>query len=79
MVGYPAFAQLFVIVVKEWEPVKLGAPIQVQSELTAANGKWNTNQVDYALDAEIRDGEWFVICTAEPADSIQPAVKGWGG
>lgn len=60
MVGYPRFQSAAVIVKSFFIPAVLcGQRIQVQSEITAACGIWETFKIDYELDTLMPKEKWF--------------------
>ncbi len=64
MVGYPAFRQGRIIVVSYFNPAfTQGGKIQVQSDLTPANGMWETRSVEHELDCLVPRGKWFSVLT----------------
>jgi len=72
MVGYPAFFQGGIIVTMLFNPsLKLGGKIQVQSELTPANGSWTITNLVHELDAVTPHGRWFSIVKAFNASSME--------
>lgn len=62
LVGYPMFNEAQVICQVLFDPViKMGGEVEIQSDLTAANGKWIVNQLVHYLDAEVPKGKWFSL------------------
>lgn len=62
LVGYPMFNEAQVICQILFNPaVKMGGEVEIQSDLTAANGKWIVNQLVHYLDAEVPKGKWFSL------------------
>jgi hypothetical protein len=75
MVGYPAFTQSGIIVRTIFDPtapIKMGANIQVQSDLTPACGTWNVVQLDYSLESQTPRGEWFCIAKCTSVGTVPP-------
>ncbi len=64
MVGYPQFNQNNVIVTCLFNPeVKCFGDIQVQSDLTSANGIWKVNSYELHLESFTPKGQWFMVIT----------------
>lgn len=66
MVGYPAFTESGCRFRTIYNPnLAFGRPVEVKSQLDAANGTWTVANVAHSLDAEIPGGQWFtdVECT----------------
>lgn len=62
MAGYPSFNQANVVVTALFNPaVKYLGEIEIQSDLTAACGKWKVNRLEYQLEALVPNGRWFMI------------------
>jgi hypothetical protein len=60
LVGYPAFTQRGIQVTTLYNPsLTFGATVEVQSQLTPANGFWTVASVSHNLDAEMPGGQWF--------------------
>lgn len=68
MIGYPKFEQAQIKVRTLFDPAVqgVGTKIQVKSQLTAANGKWNLMQIDYSLSCEMAGGPWEMTLTGFP-------------
>jgi hypothetical protein len=69
MIGYPEFQQTQIRVRTLFAPNTLVGPlqqIQVQSQLTSANGKWNAYEVTYNLSSEAPGGPWEMIISGAP-------------
>jgi hypothetical protein len=68
MIGYPEFMQNRIRVRTLFSPalhgIGSGTTIQVKSQLSAANGKFNAYQVDYNLASETPGGPWEMLITA---------------
>lgn len=65
MIGYPAFTSGGVALRTLFNPaVVLGSKVQVESELTVANGRWNVYSVAHTLETEVPNGQWFtdILC-----------------
>lgn len=75
MVGYPAYYSAGIIVTTLFNPsLVAGGKIQVQSELTPANGTWNIVNLVHELDAVTPHGRWFSIIKATAGTATtQPA------
>lgn len=64
MVGYPMFNQANVVVTGLFDPeLKYFGEFEVQSDLTAAQGKWKVAKLEYQLEALVPGGKWYM--TAE--------------
>ncbi|HEY0120661.1 MAG TPA: hypothetical protein VGC14_02680 [Rhizobium sp.] len=62
MVGYPMFSENKVIVRCLFNPaVKQLSLVEVQSDLTPANGKWQVLSIIYDLESQTPNGKWFMI------------------
>jgi hypothetical protein len=73
MVGYPTFDQALVIVTALYNPaVKRGGAIEIQSDMTAANGKFTVNNVVYELESQTPGGRWFMTITARVFGETTP-------
>ena len=70
MIGYPEFESLKVKVRSIFVPGvgKPGDYIQIQSQLSAANGVFFVTQTDYSLASELPDGPWEMLITATPPE-----------
>ena len=67
MIGYPAFRSASVIVKSLYRPdIKVLGAIQIQSDLTPANGQWKVYHLIYELESMMPHGKWFMTmeCTA---------------
>ncbi|AVA21597.1 hypothetical protein [Rhizobium sp. NXC24] len=61
LVGYPMFNQNIVIVRCLFNPdVKQLSLVEVKSDLTPANGKWQVLSIIYELDSQVPNGKWFM-------------------
>lgn len=61
MLSYPMFNQHEVIVQAAYNPaVKYGGNVDIQSDLTAANGTWIVRTLTYDLESEMPGGKWFM-------------------
>lgn len=61
LVGYPQFSEAKVIVRCLFNPaVKQLGLVEVKSDLTPANGKWQVLAIVYELEAQIPNGKWFM-------------------
>lgn len=64
MVGYPAFNQNYVIVTCLFNPaIKQLSLVEVKSQLTPANGKWQVISIAYELESQTPQGRWFMVLT----------------
>ena len=69
MIGYPEFESARVVVRVLFAPnvfLGPGQQLMIQSQLSAANGTFTINNVDYNLSAELPGGPWETIVTANP-------------
>lgn len=72
MVGYPAFRQAQIIVTSLFNPaIQPGGTIQVQSDLTPANGTWRVNSLTYNLECAMPHGRWFQVMECTTASGEQ--------
>ena len=82
MIGYPAFQDAQVQVRTQFDPsiqaMEPGFPIQIQSDLTAANGKWYVFDVGYMLSSQTPSGPWEMLLTAQSSKYQQPQGVGGG-
>lgn len=63
MVGYPAFNQNALLVSALYTPARVcGQTVKVQSEFTAACGKWTINKMGLELESLVPRGKWFMNC-----------------
>jgi hypothetical protein len=71
LVGYPGFNSQGVVVKCLWDPsiVPMGS-IQVQSDITPANGMWTIYSMDYDMASLTPGGPWFVTLSAFKRSSI---------
>ncbi len=73
MLGYPVFNQNMVIVRSLFNPgIKYGGNVQIQSELTAANGNWIVQDLQYELDSLLPGGRWNMVITGRIAGETTP-------
>ncbi len=73
LVGYPSWTANGVAVKTLYNTnINYGAAIQVESDITPANGLWSPFKVDHILESETPDGQWFTM--AEAAAFGRPAV-----
>lgn len=63
MIGYPAFQQPRIVVRTLFNPsIKgTGYKIRVKSQLTAANGDWKIDTIDYKLASRLPGGDWMMV------------------
>jgi hypothetical protein len=74
MVGYPMFEQAQVIVRALFNPaVKYQGLVQIQSDLTPANGTWKVTRLEYQLEALMPHGKWFMLLACTNANTEAPA------
>lgn len=67
MVSYPAFTSTGVLVKQLFsKPVLIGKKMIVKSEIKAASREWHLNRVDYSLESNMPNGEWFVSLYGTP-------------
>lgn len=67
MVSYPAFTSTGVLVKQLFsKPVLIGQKMIVKSEIKAASREWHLNRVDYSLESNMPNGEWFVSLYGTP-------------
>ena len=60
MVGYPAYEQASIIVRCLFNPsIECNQTVQIQSDLTPANGTWTVNRIVYELESHMPGGKWF--------------------
>lgn len=73
MIGYPAFNTNQVIVTALFNPyVQMMGLIEVQSSLTAANGKWIVQDLIYQLESQMPRGRWLMTITGYTAGKVAP-------
>lgn len=68
MVGYPIYNSKGVVIRTLFNPdVVLGSDIEVESELTPANGKWHVYSTSHSLESETPNGQWFtdLLCNRD--------------
>jgi hypothetical protein len=62
MIGYPTFDGIGVIVRSYFNPdILFGATINIQSDVTPANGTWMVISLNHYLDSEFPNGRWLSI------------------
>lgn len=60
MVGYPTISPGGIAVTTRFNPaLKVGTKVNVVSDITIANGEWNTYTLSHALESERPGGAWF--------------------
>ncbi len=70
MIGYPSFQAKIVTVRTLFDPrPKVGQPITIKSQLTAANGKFNVIDVTHDLACQTVDGPWETTVSGSPLAS----------
>jgi hypothetical protein len=68
MIGYPEFQQAAVSVRTLFNPeIVIGKPIEVKSQLPAANGRWSVFGAAHHLAAQLPDGPWETTATGSRA------------
>ena len=74
MIGYPTFSQSYVFVKTLFNPdFRLGNIVTVQSQLTAATGKWQINHVTHEIESNIPKGKWFSTISGMPFTAQDPS------
>jgi hypothetical protein len=69
-INYPEFQRLYIRIRTLFNPaIKIGLNMQVQSQLTAANGLWNILQADHFLSSKLPDGDWYTDAQGAPIAS----------
>ena len=69
MIGYPVFQRNLLVSRTLFDPtIKTLGQIQIQSQLTPANGLWNVIQLDYNIASQMVDGPWeqTMTCVSAP-------------
>lgn len=67
MVSYPAFTSKGVLAKQLFSrPVFIGKKMTIKSDITPANGDWTLYRVDYSLESNMPNGEWFVSLYGNP-------------
>jgi len=62
LVGYPMFSENMVVVRCLFNPaVKQLSLVEVKSDLTPANGKWQVKSITYELESQTPGGRWFMV------------------
>lgn len=62
MRDYPTFTQFGVVVKVEFsKAIVYGAKMTIESDLKPANGTWQIIGIDYDLQAQVPNGNWFAI------------------
>lgn len=65
MIGYPTFDGVGVSARILYNPaVRQGGKIQIDSDVSRANGQWIVNSLSHSMAAEMPDGQWFTIIRA---------------
>jgi hypothetical protein len=60
LIGYPSWTDNGLVLTSMFNPnITFGARVQVQSDITPANGTWTIFKVDHDLESETPDGRWF--------------------
>lgn len=75
MIGYPSFAQNGLMAVRMlYNPdVLYGGQIQIQSQISQANGKWVVWSIQHILDSLDPNGDWMTIALCRPVGAA-PAI-----
>jgi Baseplate hub gp41 len=80
MIGYPSFQQFQIISRTQFDPsiqfTEPGFQVEIQSQLTGANGKWTIFTVDYLLSSQTEGGPWEMMLTGWPEKIRQTQVSG---
>lgn len=68
MIGYPTFQSINVIVKRLYDnkTIHMGQYIQIISQLTAANGRFRVNMINYDLSSEMPGGPWEMTMDCTP-------------
>lgn len=75
MIGYPTFNSTGITVTMRYNPsITFGAPIQVESELTMACGKWTVYAIAHELESETPGGSWQTTVSCN-VFGHEPTVK----
>jgi hypothetical protein len=74
MVGYPVLnSQQITLKTEFGRPmVKRTQNIQIQGEITPANGTWNIFKLDHEIESQTPHGKWFSILHCSPPSSDAP-------
>ena len=65
MVGYPSYTSSGIAVQTYYNPsLKIGAPVNVQSDFTPACGLWKPYQIEHELESQVPRGKWFTYFEA---------------
>lgn len=60
LIGYPSFTQGGIQFSCLYNPsLVFGAPVQLESQFSAANGQWKVYQLAHRLDSQVPGGQWF--------------------
>ena len=74
MVGYPTFSQSYIHVPIPFNPgIQNGQIVTVQSQITAACGKWQVNNFTHEIESNIPKGKWFTIVSGAPFSAQTPS------
>ena len=77
MVGYPAFNQAGIDITTLFNPaLKIFGKIQVQSQITPANGIWTIYNLAHDLESITPRGHWFTEIQAERIGQQEPGDQG---
>lgn len=64
LIGYPSFNNLAIVLRTRFDPaLQVGAKVNVQSDLTPANGTWVIGQLEANLESMVPRGRWEAIMT----------------
>lgn len=74
LIGYPAYTAVGLDLRALYNPaVRSGGLIQVESQLTAAEGQWGVNALSYSLQSNLPGGNWFMdIQAVTPSQLVRP-------
>jgi len=60
LIGYPMFERSGLIVSAVFDPVfSCGTPIEIQSQVPSASGRWFPYSISHALESRVPRGQWF--------------------
>lgn len=77
LVGYPAFTEQGCRFTTLYNPsLVYRRPVEVKSDLTAANGTWTIANVSHNLDANVPGGRWFTEIECILAGHSLPIIGG---
>jgi len=74
MIGYPSYDGVTVVCRTIYNPsIAINQLVRLETDVKRANGDWLVSSVDYALDSDMPDGQWFCVFRG-----INPKVFGYG-